>query len=69
MAVVSVLFPFYQNANKDTFFSKFYVPVCTVVLSFPLFMMGSSVRMIIAAILFLVGGYLIYKRSKVLSVT
>jgi putative tricarboxylic transport membrane protein len=69
MAVVSVLFPFYQNANKDTFFSKFYVPVCTVILSFPLFMMGSPVRMIIAAILFLVGGYLIYKRSKVLSVT
>ena len=69
MAVVSVLFPFYQNAHKDTFFSKFYVPVCTVILSFPLFMMGSPVRMIIAAILFLVGGYLIYKRSKVLSVT
>jgi putative tricarboxylic transport membrane protein len=64
MAVVSVLFPFYQNANKDSLFSKLYVPVCTIVLSFPLFMMGSPVRMLIASILLLTGGYLVYKRTK-----
>ena len=69
MAVVSILFPFYQNAHKDTFFSKFYVPICTVILSFPLFMMASPVRSIIASVLLLVGGYLIYKRSKTISVT
>lgn len=69
MAVVSILFPFYQNAHKDTFFSKFYVPICTVILSFPLFMMTSPVRSIIATVLLLVGGYLIYKRSKTISVT
>jgi hypothetical protein len=69
MAVVSILFPFYQNANKDTFLSKFYVPIFTVILSFPLFMMASPVRSIIAAVLLLVGGYLIYKRSKALSIT
>ena len=69
MAVVSILFPFYQNAHKDTFFSKFYVPICTVILSFPLFMMASPVRSIIASVLLLVGGYLIHKRSKTISVT
>ena len=69
MAVVSILFPFYQNAHKDTFFSKFYVPICTVILSFPLFMMASPVRSIIASVLLLVGGYLIYKRSRTISVT
>ena len=69
MAVVSILFPFYQNAHKDTFFSKFYVPICTVILSFPLFMMASPVRSIIASVLLLVGGYLIYKRSKTISIT
>ena len=63
MAIVSVLFPFYQNANKDSLFSKIYVPICMIVLSFPLFLMGSPVRMIIAAILLLTGGFLVYKRS------
>ena len=62
MAIVSILFPFYQNANKGSVFSKVYVPICMMVLSFPLFLMGSPVRMIIAAILLLTGGFLIYKR-------
>jgi hypothetical protein len=34
-----------------------------MVLSFPLFLMGSPVRMIIAAILLLTGSFLIYKRT------
>jgi putative tricarboxylic transport membrane protein len=63
MAIVSILFPFYQNANKDSLFSKIYVPISMMVLSFPLFLMGSPVRMIIAAILLLTGSFLIYKRT------
>ena len=63
MAIVSILFPFYQNASKDSLFSKIYVPISMMVLSFPLFLMGSPVRMIIAAILLLTGSFLIYKRT------
>ena len=63
MAIVSVIFPFYQNANKDTLFSRLYVPICMMVLSLPLFLMGSPVRMMIAAILLLSGGYFVYKRT------
>ena len=66
MAIVSVIFPFYQNANKDSMFSKLYVPICMMVLSFPLFLMGSPVRMIIAAILLLAGGYFVYKRTTII---
>jgi putative tricarboxylic transport membrane protein len=69
MAVISILFPFYQNANKKSNFSKFYVPICTIVLSLPLFMMGSPVRMLIASILLLTGGYLVYKRTKTIITT
>jgi putative tricarboxylic transport membrane protein len=63
MAIISILFPFYQNASKDSLFSKIYVPISMMVLSFPLFLMGSPVRMIIAAILLLTGSFLIYKRT------
>ena len=69
MAIVSIIFPFYQNANKDSMFSKLYVPICMMVLSFPLFLMGSPVRMIIAAILLLAGSYFVYKRTATLQVT
>jgi putative tricarboxylic transport membrane protein len=69
MAIVSIIFPFYQNANKDSMFSKLYVPICMMVLSFPLFLMGSPVRMIIAAILLLAGSYFVYKRTTTLQVT
>ena len=44
-------FPFYQEARKDSLFSKFYVPMSMIVLSLPLFLMGSPVRMIVATIL------------------
>ena len=40
-----------------------YVPISMMVLSFPLFLMGTPVRMIIAAILLLTGSFLIYKRT------
>ena len=69
MALVSVLFPFYQNASKDTLFSKLFVPISMIVLSFPLFLMQSPVRMIIAAILLLAGSYFVYKRMSTLQAT
>ena len=68
MAVISVIFPFYQEAKKDTLFAKLYVPISMIVLSLPLFLMGSPVRMIIAAILLLAGGYFVYKRTTTLQV-
>ena len=66
MAVVSVLFPFYQNAKKDTLFTKMYVPISMILLSLPLFLMGSPVRMIVGGILLSAGCYFIYKRSSIL---
>ena len=62
MAVISVIFPFYQEAKKETLFAKLYVPISMIVLSLPLFLMGSPVRMIVAVILVLTGAYFLYKR-------
>ena len=62
MAIISVIFPFYQDAKRDSLFSKLYVPISMIVLSLPLFLMGSPVRMIVATILVLTGGYFLYKR-------
>ena len=61
MAVISVIFPFYQNAEKNTAFSKLYVPISMIALSLPLFLMDSPVRMVVASILVLSGGYFLYK--------
>ena len=66
MAIVSVLFPFYQNAKKDTLFTKMYVPISMILLALPLFLMGSPVRMVVGGILFSAGFYFIYKRSSIL---
>ena len=66
MAIVSVLFPFYQNAKKDTLFTKMYVPISMILLALPLFLMGSPVRMVVGGILLSAGCYFIYKRSSVL---
>ena len=63
MAIVSVLFPFYQNAKKDTLFTKMYVPISMILLALPLFLMGSPVRMVVGGILLSAGCYFIYKRS------
>ena len=66
MAIVSVLFPFYQNAKKDTLFTKMYVPISMILLALPLFLMGSPVRMVVGGILLSAGCYFIYKRSSML---
>ena len=66
MAIVSVLFPFYQNAKKDTLFTKMYVPISMIFLALPLFLMGSPVRMVVGGILLSAGCYFIYKRSSIL---
>ena len=66
MAIVSVLFPFYQNAKKDTLFTKMYVPISMILLALPLFLMGSPVRMVVGGILLSAGCYFIYKRSFIL---
>ena len=66
MAIVSVLFPFYQNAKKDTLFTKMYVPTSMILLALPLFLMGSPVRMVVGGILLSAGCYFIYKRSSIL---
>ena len=66
MAIVSVLFPFYQNAKKDTLFTKMYVPISMILLALPLFLMGSPVRMVLGGILLSAGCYFIYKRSSIL---
>ena len=66
MAIVSVLFPFYQNAKKDTLFTKMYVPISMILLALPLFLMGSPVRTIVGGILLSAGCYFIYKRSSIL---
>ena len=65
MAIVSVLFPFYQNAKKDTLFTKMYVPISMILLALPLFLMGSPVRMVVGGILLSAGCYFIYKRSSI----
>ena len=66
MAIVSVLFPFYQNAKQDNLFTKMYVPISMISLALPLFLMGSPVRMIVGGILLSAGCYFIYKRSSIL---
>ena len=65
MAIVSVLFPFYQNAKKDTLFTKMYVPISMILLALPLFLMGSPVRMVVGGILLSAGCYFICKRSSI----
>ncbi len=69
MAIISVIFPFYQEAKKDTLFAKLYVPISMIVLSLPLFLMGSPVRMVVATILILTGAYFLYKRTNSLKTT
>ena len=64
-----MIFPFYQDAKKDTLFSKLYVPISMIVLSLPLFLMGSPVRIIVATILVLTGAYFLYKRTSSLKTT
>ena len=64
MAIISVLFPFYQSSKKESFFGKFYVPLATISLSIPLFMMQSPVRTFVAATLLLGGFYLMYQKVK-----
>ena len=60
MSIISVLFPFYQGAKKDSNFAKFYVPISVLALSVPLLYMESTVRIIIALIMIAFSFYYFY---------
>jgi putative tricarboxylic transport membrane protein len=61
MAVISVIFPFYQDAEKGSKFSNIYVPASVFALAVPLFFMESTTRLIIALIMVGISFYFIYK--------
>jgi len=61
MAVISVIFPFYQDAEKGSKFSNIYVPASVFSLAVPLFFMESTTRFIIALIMVGISFYFVYK--------
>ena len=61
MAVISVIFPFYQDAEKGSKFSNIYVPASVFALAIPLLFMESITRLIIALIMIGISFYFVYK--------
>ena len=61
MAIVSVIFPFYQDAKKGSQFAKIYVPASVFALALPLMFMNSSTRLVIGIVMVGISFYFIYK--------
>lgn len=55
LACFSVLFPLYQNNRGKAAWTRFYVPVLLIVLSYPVYLMPGTIRPIISIIMALGG--------------
>ncbi|MEH6475216.1 MAG: tripartite tricarboxylate transporter permease [Sneathiella sp.] len=61
LAVISVIFPFYQNATEGSKIAKFYVPASVLALSAPLFLMESPFRAGVGGLLICISIFLAIK--------
>ncbi len=61
LAVISVIFPFYQKAPEGSAFSRLFVPLSTLALSLPVFLMGSPERIGVGALMVALAGWMLIK--------
>ena len=64
LAIFSAFFPLYQSSQFKNRWTLVYSPCMAAAISIPVFMMGGSVRPVIAVMLVAVSGYLIWKRIR-----
>ena len=64
LAIFSAFFPLYQSSQFKNRWTLVYSPCMAAVISIPVFMMGGSVRPVIAVMLVALSGYLIWKRIR-----
>ncbi len=64
LAIFSALFPLYQSSQFKRRWTLVYSPSMAAAISIPVFMMGGSVRPVIAVMLVALSGYLIWKRIR-----
>jgi TctA family transporter len=62
LALFSVFFPWYQSARGRARWADFYMPVLSVVIAAPLFMMDGWFRPALGAALVILGAWLIWRR-------
>jgi putative tricarboxylic transport membrane protein len=62
LALFSVFFPWYQSARGRARWADFYMPVLSVVIAAPLFMMDGWFRPALGATLVILGAWLIWRR-------
>ena len=64
LAIFSAFFPLYQSSQFKNRWTLLYSPCMAAAISIPVFMMGGSVRPVIAVMLVALSGYLIWKRIR-----
>ena len=64
LALFSAFFPLYQSSQFKNRWTLVYSPCMAAAISIPVFMMGGSVRPVIAVMLVALSGYLIWKRIR-----
>ena len=64
LAIFSAFFPLYQSSQFRRRWTLVYSPCMAAAISIPVFMMGGSVRPVIAVMLVALSGYLIWKRIR-----
>jgi putative tricarboxylic transport membrane protein len=64
LAGFSLGFPWFQKERGKKKWTLIYIPLMAIVLAFPLFFMGSTVRTILAAALLGWGIYALWRRNK-----
>ena len=64
LAIFSAFFPLYQSSQFKNRWTLVYSPCMAAAISIPVFMMGGSVRPVIAVMLVALSGYLIWKRIR-----
>ena len=65
IAIFSAVFPYFQSARaRGAAWTRFYFPAVLIAVTLPFVMMGGVIRPMIGAVCFLIGCYLLYRRSK-----
>ena len=65
IALFSAAFPYFQNArSRGAPWTRFYFPAVLIAVTLPFVMMGGMIRPAIGALCFVMGCYLLYRRSK-----
>lgn len=63
LAIVSVIFPFFQQARDESLLKRFFVPLSLVVLALPLFAMDSYTRMSVGILMIVFAAWQLRKKS------